>query len=65
LAFIEYAYGYEDSLRVSLAELGNTANAASARWDASGELPIEVAELRALLYFEQRRHRHLEDPRPF
>ena len=54
LSFDGYA-AFGDSDR-----LGDLANAASERWHQKGELPDNLAELRACLFFEQRRQRWLD-----
>jgi hypothetical protein len=39
-------------------ECGDLANELRRRWDATSELPGDLRELRASLFFEQRRFRH-------
>jgi len=43
-----------------LEPVAELANAASGRWRESGELPDDLVELRACLFFEQRRQRWLD-----
>lgn len=46
----------------SLDAVADTANRASAAWKESRALPSDLIALRACLFFEQRRQRHLDQP---
>ena len=48
-----------DGYAVMGERLGEIANLAAERWRQTGQLPESLVELRAYLFFEQRRWRHL------
>lgn len=57
----EFALSFDGYAAFGGSELvADLANAASERWHVGGDLPVDLVELRACLFFEQRRQRWLD-----
>ena len=62
---IEFAFNYHGYEIHGELGLSRIAKAVETRWTNHGTLPTDLSRLRATLFFLQRQHRYVEDPRPF
>ena len=61
----EFAFSYDGYQLHGENGPSKIAKAVQTRWADHGTLPTDLSRLRATLFFLQRQHRHVEDPRPF